>query len=263
MPDIFFMTSLHPLPQAPPELKAIQDWLSTAITSGKFTSKDAKRRLKETLNRSSSDRLGTYIDDYWPRCFESLTDDFPRTARYLGDNWEAICRNYLQAYTSSRFTLYYLGREFPKFTIETNRSQWEIDLAAIEWAHLKAEISAIHPRFGLDATTQLWLQPHCTIIQLSHPYKQLVSESPCPPTGESVMIFQHDRQANWQVLDPHASSVFELFLNGTSLSDAFDQLIESGLTDDEMTYISTKIQSWMSLATQYQWLSPIPYQGVL
>ncbi len=242
----------------PPELVDIQNWLSKAVTSGKFVKKEANLRLTHAKNRSSSDRLMTYIDDYWPRCLESLTDDFPRTARTLDDEWETVCEAYLAAYPSTQFTLYYLGKQFPQFIVEQQLSPWLRDLAQLEWALLHSEISAVLPTLAIDEHTILKLQPHCSLLQLQFQANDLVNETPSPEAPQAVMVYQWDGDGTFEPLDPLATRVFKLFEAGTSLSEAFDSLSEQELTDDELTTISTKIQSWMSMATQWSWLTHYP-----
>lgn len=242
-------------PSPPTQLISIQTWLQAAITSGTFDSKEAADVITQSDTRSSDERIATYLDDYWPRCFESLTDDYPRTARALGPKWESLCTDYLRTFPSDRFTLYYLGRNLPTYAASLKLSQWIKDLIHVEWALLNASIAARFPLTEITATTPLSLQPHATLLHLNYPIRELLKEKRCKKQPESVIVC-HDTHYRYTVLSPLIARVFEEFKRGHSLSDTFDILSQSGLSEIDLDLILAQIQEWMSIATQQLWIVP-------
>ena len=71
--------------------------------------------FKPSGKLSVSQRLDIYRDIYQTRMYDALVEDFPGTAKYLGDQFDSIVSSYISVHPSRSFTLNHLGRYLPRF----------------------------------------------------------------------------------------------------------------------------------------------------
>lgn len=207
--------------------------------------------ITPSTQRGSDDRLSTYLRDFWPRCTDSLAEDFPRTAEILDAQWESTVKNYIRQLPTMGFSLYHLGDNFPNFLQSMGVSDLLVQLASMEKANVTAEISSIHSINTLSADTPLILQPHCTLVSIEFEVEslpKLVQTDPVP-----LIIFQSDYNPKIESLDPLEALFLNQFITPTCLSDAYDRM-ERSVSDDSMDTVAEFIDDWMSRATSKFWI---------
>src|SRR3989338_7807524 len=99
---------------APVQLVKLQRWFTHSLVQPE-TANDRKvaeecgQFLTGSTSLSPKERLDIYIRDYWPRCLESLAEDFPGVKRILGaSDFELWMERYLVQCPPRSFTLYHL-----------------------------------------------------------------------------------------------------------------------------------------------------------
>jgi len=86
---------------------------------------------------SLEQRVNVYRDGYRLRLIEVLTGDFPGLLHLLGsDDFDTLCRDYIDAHPSTHFNIRWFGGGLPAFLLSS--SQWSkrpavAEMAALEW----------------------------------------------------------------------------------------------------------------------------------
>ena len=223
------------MPQSPPKkLIEIQEWMSQAVITGNASDQEKFITASDTL--TPAERLEIYTEDFWPRCLESLTEDFPTLYETLGEkSFNALMTQYIHAYPSHSFTLFHLGQNVVKFLEETHH-ETILETAKYDWAHCNAYFAAQHPPIKLNAITPettLILQPHVTIL----------------PTQ---VIFRQDSAIHEETISPIFSKFLSQFQIPTTLSDAITKLSET-LTQQETQEFIKNIGQWIENCATYDW----------
>lgn len=258
-------------PAAPPALLTqLQTWFSEAILTENTHHADQYITLSKA--QSSQERLNIYIHDYWPRCLESLAEDFPGLSQILGetafDHW---MKQYLTEYPSSSFTLFHLGQHLPHFMHMTYQGAHKAFVTALtryEWAKAKAYFSAQHSCFNpasLTPTEQekiaqipVTLQPHISVLQLDYDCGQSVRKhfKKIPRPRETFCVIYRDLE--YTIQEQLISRTFYHMLmhlhEAKSIEQLLDVLLET-LSPEEHTYLEQHIQTWLGLCVQKGWLT--------
>jgi hypothetical protein len=119
-----------------PSLDQIERWMQSVImhpggVAEAVESPEARRHLdvglanlESVICRSqaleASARLEIYVDAYYERLLECLSEEFTATRRALSDElFHAVAFGYLRNYPSRSYTLNLLGANFPKYLAES------------------------------------------------------------------------------------------------------------------------------------------------
>ncbi|MGE4170794.1 MAG: putative DNA-binding domain-containing protein [Candidatus Margulisiibacteriota bacterium] len=173
---------MKPEPKPPAELKDIQEWMADVVSFDQPLTvamrTAAKKRITATSKQSAEDRIEIYTNDFWPRCYESLAEDFPSLVALWGESdFDVWMTRYIKAHPSVSYTLYYLGQFLPHF-LETHYHEANreivLDEALYDWACSWAYFADAKPYFDPEqlseeakaqvATLPLILQPHVTLL---------------------------------------------------------------------------------------------------
>jgi hypothetical protein len=90
---------------------------------------------------SPSERIGIYQTMYFWRLYDVLREDFPKLHGALGDDFEAVVRDYLAAHPSEYPSVRHLGGHLTKFLASHSIGEarpWLVDLARLERARVDA-----------------------------------------------------------------------------------------------------------------------------
>lgn len=149
--------------------------------AGVNTESEAAAIIAPNDRLSSFERLEIYNRQYWFRLWSAFEEDFPGLASVVGaQRFGKLMRAYLEECPSRSFTLRNLGsnlgtwlRENPSFT--GPRHELALDMAALEWAHIRAFDEAALPRItpealaSVSAESRLALQPHLQLLECHYP----------------------------------------------------------------------------------------------
>lgn len=235
------------------DLNDIQTWFSHAVIRNSDEDQTiASEFLSESSRQTAAQRLDIYTSDFWPRCLDSLSDDFPSLLNYLGKNkFDSMMKSYVLEHPSQRFTLFYLGQHVSTFisnTYKEDDKDYVQSLAALDWAMLAASIAENSPNFDPLKLTQDE-QAHLPDMHLKlHPSVSLLMLEEHP-----TIVYRKQFKVHTQRLDRVCFDLFKQIEKGASLSTAIDA-VSAYLDEKELDYLSSHIQSWFQLSVQEQWL---------
>lgn len=161
-----------------------REWLN-----GRSTREIAESFIKPNDRLTSFERLEIYNRQYWFRIRDCFYADFPALRAVLGGRkFERLADIYLAQNPSRSFTLRNLGSSIVPFLkgnpkLAAPRARLALDVARLEWAHIEAFDNEIKPPLRTDdlldansAEIRLQLQPHLTLLRLSHEIDDFVVE---------------------------------------------------------------------------------------
>ncbi len=227
-------------PKPPEALLTIQSWMADAVSSLPEEDKHAQCStfLLPSRHLSADERLDIYIGDFWPRCLESLQEDYPRLYAYFGDDlFESWMERYLTAYPSTHYTLFFLGQNVASFFMhhydEADRL-FVLDLIAVDWAeaslYFLGEEPALNPQQLSSQQQQnftevtLFLQPSALLLATSYPILDWEAGSDVPEPAPTYMVMYRDSDFDVQQ-EPVTYAEYRLlqgFKMGQSLSGMLD-----------------------------------------
>ncbi len=194
-----------------PRLLELQKWLKWVITdprgvhdaiknptpkihaAERFTPKDLNRyirryteptptcfwQIKDSVVMAREDRLDIYAEGYFLRIVEALSEDFPQLERLLGQEaFHTLISDYLKEYPSQYTSLADVGGNLPNFLQGHNVSRnlpYIVDLAALEWAIVKAFYSENVERIALSKIAEISQDAWPNVKFKTHPSFQLLS----------------------------------------------------------------------------------------
>ena len=155
------MTTTKPMP---PDLEQIQCWMQAAIThpggvGAGVDSAEAQRHIgvgpdgvESVFTRSAKltalERLAVYGSAYFARLLDCLREEFPVLKHALSEEvFDAFAVGYLQQYPSRSYTLFELGKDFPRFLRET-RPALEADDSPTDWADFLIDLATLERTFN-------------------------------------------------------------------------------------------------------------------
>ncbi len=130
-------------------LAELQSWLMDAIKhQGNVSNDDIDKTIVSDKGGglSSSERLNIYASSFYGRLHQIMQGEYPALRHAMEDDlFNHFVAEYLKAYPPSSYTLYDLGKHFPKYLRETrppnDEELWPefiIELATLERAFQEA-----------------------------------------------------------------------------------------------------------------------------
>lgn len=246
----------------PPKLLTeLQSWMGELIRSPEPLP-DLERDIPMHITAmalSATERFEVYLRDYWPRCLDSLKEDFPMLLSWLGEEkfffW---MQRYVFERPSESFTLFYLPQHLVSFLSERYTDSDKdrvVRIAAYEWAKSRAYFEKEAPVFQpeclsdtertLMATVPLSLQPHVSLVQ--H-----------PESLEHLVIFRRDHDVHESMVEPLHFLLLTQFYDSHSLSSAIAAMAAK-LSAEDTDYVGRHVQSWFQENIAQGWfVHPFP-----
>jgi len=258
---------------------------------GQLMKKMAAGFIKPNDRLTSFERLEIYNRQYWFRLQDCFYDDYPGLRAVLGDRrFARLAQAYLTRHPSASFSLRNLGRPLLEF-LEAE-PQWvaphrqlALDMARLEWAQIEAFDNEAKPPLTKDslleidpARTRLQLQPHLTLLELSHPVDEFLVQvkraDRLRDEASNAMeahparlrrrlrrrlkaatvflaVHRHQDTVYYKRLEPGAFTVLSAFHAKATLAQACQQLgAVEGAPDD----LGAKIKSWFESWAALCWL---------
>lgn len=206
-----------------PQLARIQRWMQSVIThpGGVAEGVDSPQALEhlqvplDELDRvirpskalSSDQRLEIYVDAYYLRLLECLSQEFAVTRVALGEElFGGLAFGYLQSYPSHSYTLGALGAAFPRYLEETQLHADEVPDGAPEtWPEFIVELArferAVHEVFdGPGCEQSSTLEPETLRALAADPGQIRLRAAPCL----RLMPFRHAVHHYWTAVSAGA-----------------------------------------------------------
>jgi hypothetical protein len=262
---------LNPEPRPPEALRNIQSWMSEAVSSlpEESHSNTVEAFIVPSRHLSASERLDIYVGDFWPRCVDSLAEDYPKLEAYLGETtFHEWMERYLNAYPSTHYTLYFLGENLGRFFshhYDESDRDLVLDIITYEWAIAALYFAPELPRFDpsrISAEHQsrlpfakLKLQPCTALLALNHPISSWDETEDLPPEKKTtyLLISRTDEfDTDEESLGYPEYRLLQSLNTGKSISEMLDlvPLLES----EGHTVSSENIQQLFSFCVQKGWL---------
>ncbi len=144
---------------------------------------------------SAQASLEIYRQAYYGRLMEVLTEDYSGLCGLMGEQaFQQLCRDFIDNYPSTHFSLRYYGELLAKFLTHTHHKQRElfVEMANFEWALTMAFDAADRPLLTLVELKKLssaaWPQLHLAL----HPSVQVINcRWNTPQLWQAVIDKQH------------------------------------------------------------------------
>ena len=244
--------------------------------------------IKPNDRLTSFERLEIYNRQYWFRLLDCFYDDYPGLRAVLGDRrFARLAEAYLTEHPSSSFSLRNLGRGVMEFLAA--QPQWvaphgalALDMARLEWAQIEAFDNETKPPLSMDELleinperTRLRLQPHLTLLELSHPVDEFLLQikraerlrdeasnameaqparvrrklkRQLKPARVFLAVHRQNETVFYKRLDPVAFRVLSAFRHKATIGEACQQMgAVDGSAPDAGAKVKTWFQSWASL----------------
>ncbi len=263
-------------PTPPPILETIQEWMGDMVSAPSFDKKKTKEKKKAnhfltaSNKLSSEERLNIYINDYWPRCIDSLAEDFPGLQHLLGEaGFETWMEKYLTQFPSHHFTLFYLGEDLFSF-METHyhdsNKALVLDCITYEWAKSAAYFLGEDPPFNPETLSEaqknrlpqlaLQLQPFVLPIALNYDLPKWSSkefEKEPKKRDTYAVIFRQEYQVKEQLISHAFYKVLLQLKSKNSLENTLDTVMAS-LPEKDHRYLEDNLFNWFKLCVQKGWI---------
>jgi hypothetical protein len=163
-----------------------RDTMQSRWRDGQPMKKVAAGFIKPNDRLTSFERLEIYNRQYWFRLRDCFYDDYPGLRAVLGDRRFARWRSLLDAASLGILQFAQPGPAFAGVfgsatAMGRPHRQLALDMARLEWAQIEAFDNEAKPPLTMDslleidpARTRLQLQPHLTLLELSHPVDEFL-----------------------------------------------------------------------------------------
>jgi hypothetical protein len=268
-----------------------RDTMQSRALDGQPMKKVAASFIKPNDRLTSFERLEIYNRQYWLRLRDCFYDDYPGVRAVLGDRrFARLTEAYLAQHPSESFNLRNLGRHLVAF-LET-QPQWvapygalALDMARLEWGQIEAFDNEAKPPLTMSslqeidpARTQLQLQPHVTLLELSHPVDKFLIQikraerlrneasnameahparlrSRLKGRWKAQTVFlavhRHNDTVYYKRLEPGAFCVLSAFRGKATIEQACEQL---GAVEGDPADLGSKIKKWFQSWAALGWL---------
>jgi hypothetical protein len=268
-----------------------RDGMQSRWSDGRPMKKVAAGFIKPNDRLTSFERLEIYNRQYWFRLHDCFYDDYPGLRAVLGDRrFARLAQAYLTQHPSASFSLRNLGRRMIEFLEAQPRwagpqRQLALDMARLEWAQIEAFDNEAKPPLTIDslleidpARTRLRLQPHLTLLELSHPVDDFLIqvkradrlrdeasnamvEHPArlrrrlkrrlKPETVFLAVHRQKETVFYKRLEPGAFALLSAFKTKATLAEACQQL---GPVEGDPAELGAKIKSWFESWASLGWL---------
>lgn len=272
------------------ELGRLQRWMQAVITHpdgvvAGIDSETAQQQIATSAgrvdqvvcrsrNQTSIERLGVYANAYHARLLECLRAEYPALVHALGaETFDGFAFGYLQSYPSTSYTLGNLGRNFPRFLMETRPDgtaeddlpSWPdflIDLATVERTYnevfdgpgietdriLQAEdLAAVSPDQWPEA--QLAPVPCLRLLTLRYPVHAYVSavrhqsEAVIPdPAPTHLVVTRREYVVRRRAVSPVEYELLSSLAEGETVGSAIERAASAPGVD--LDALPAQLQQW-------------------
>ena len=222
--------------------------------------------IVSTANLAGEKRLAVYSNAYRARLIEALATDYEVLHACVGgEDFDTICRAYIDAYPSTYYTLRWFGQHFPAFL----RSRYTGnlgELAEFEWALAAAFDAADAPVIGEDVIQAIeaqawpslrirlhpsvdWLPLQWNTLALWHAVKDK-SEIPGPeqtPVSENLLIWREGFVTRFRSLEPGERIALDAVASGATLASLCERLAESADKEEDVIMRTARfMRTWLA-----------------
>jgi hypothetical protein len=212
-------------------------------------------------------RLGIYGDGYRSRLIEALETSFPVLANLLGDDFQTLAAQYVNAYESTFFSIRYYGDQLADFLAgdaEYSKAPLLAELARWEWAMAAAFDAADAEPIDISAFAQLapedWAElrfewsPAVQVVELEWNVPQLwkavteETERPEPslsPQLGSYLIWRRELQIYFRPLAQQEAAVIAAARAGHSFGELCVLLCEHLDESEASLHAAGYLRGWV------------------
>jgi hypothetical protein len=256
-------------PDPPKELVALQEWFSQAVTcsSNELKSehmKIAQNFIESSQSLNSTERLEVYMNDYWPRCFNALEEDFPLLVSYFGEEkFRALMQDYLTKFPSTSFTLYFIGKRLPQF-FETHYhdtdKEFLCELSQYEWNYCSVAVAKEEPAFNPALLSDNQKQQLLTLpislqasvcIMPRHYQRSYTHKESNEKISTSVVIYRKNNKVVEEPIPVQLGNILTRIQQGDCIQAAVESVVQNASSND-IIYIEQHIEQWLAHCVENQ-----------
>ena len=218
-------------------MRELQEWMLGAIASAEAPSRE------EVLARlTEEERIHLYRGMYDARMVETLTNDYPAIAAFLGEHdFAHLVADYIAVYPSQSYTLNRLGDRFPEFvgtSAHGDDRAFLRDLARLELAMTQVFDEAETPLLDPGAIASITPESRMPLIaalrllEFDYPVNDLFQafrdeETLSVPEPQRTWLAVHRRDYSVirMPLEEKAFGFLTMLKNGATLGEACDAII--------------------------------------
>ena len=217
---------------------------------------------------SVDDRVAIYANGFYSRLEEVLAGDYSTLALLMGEKaFSQMCRDYIQAYPSQRYSLHFLGQHLNQFLIDTspyNKKPSLAEMASFEWAEVQSMIASDGVVLSVADLQSIpaaqWpdmifhLHPSCAILTMQWNslarIEALRNNSKMPrltklKTPQSVIVWRRQREVRYTTLNRSELSMITAIQNQASFVDICHKLCHEMPEDKVADYLVHELHAWL------------------
>lgn len=155
------------IPETSPthDLDQIQRWMQSAIMHPEGIAdgiaapetrqvidigpEEAELVITRSKSQTALERLSIYANAYYARLLECIQGEFPVLKHALGDEiFNSFAASYLELYPSRSYTLFHLGKNFPRYLAEIRPARNPDNPTALDWADFLIDVATLELTFN-------------------------------------------------------------------------------------------------------------------
>lgn len=218
-------------------------------------------------NIDATARLHVYRNGYYLRLVEILQRDYAVLYEIMGaDAFDAMARDYLDAFPPHHFSVRHVGKYLPKFLKNTKHCDANYcELAEFAWAVHVALYAADAEILALDDLAQLSPEKWTAMKLSLHPSVQLLrcrfntmerwqsnnhgqGDIPSEPLLEARyhLIWRYEREAYFCALTPEQSYLIHAIATGASFGDLCEAMLQHFSEEEAVQWVANTLQTWLA-----------------
>lgn len=220
---------------------------------------------------TNRERLAVYGNAYYARLIEVLQGDYEAIHTLLGDDeFERLCRAYIDAYPSRYFSLRWFGQHMPAYLrAKAPYSQYEYlgEMATFEWLFTDAFDAADIDIFTESEVASIPAESWPQLKVLFHPsvcwfdyqwnilpvWKAIKDNEQVPvlqklTNSETCLIWRQGLTTKYRTLEATESLVFKSAVDSKNFSQWCEILMDQGYTSERVPMVAAgALKTWLGL----------------
>lgn len=254
-------------------LQQIQSRFQAYVLGDEREGKSVKSDIRQSLGLATELRLGIYYDAYRLRLKEAMSESFPKTHTYLGDEmFDQACDAYIEQFPSQFRNLRWFGLKFPELlqqaleeypvVAELARLEWALSLAfdapdvpVLEADELRTLSEQDWAEVGLSLHSSLQIlnfHTNASAIWLALNGEQEPPEAIFQEQAHHWVVWRKQLQSHFRSIGTAEANALEALRLGKSFAQVCELADQSGVDDtearpgDAALGIASWLQNWIA-----------------
>lgn len=244
-------------------LRQIQEQFQSYVIKG---NEEIKSQIKDCPQITIQQRVDIYRDGYYLRLIDILQREFTVLVKVLGaEAFDKLCRNYIDAYPSTHFSVKTFGRHMMKFlTTYPGAEKLHVELALFEWEFGKVLEDADAPQLTLADMAQIPPDAWADMRMRLHPSLRLLDLHYNTPdvwrawfddaepvaiehseTATTWMLWRFTNMTHYRPLTPSHLYMLRAVQNNASFAEICEGLCAYMSEEEVAEFTGCILQEWL------------------